>query len=76
MNKAAGDDWTLSASLRTVPTSGLSKGMAKAQDLIVAVGPPAAPIARAHIRREYTARPANLNAFELALIEPDVVRGA
>ena len=76
MNKAVGDDWTLSASLRAVPTSGLSKGMVKAQDLIVAVGPPAAPIARAHIRREYKAQPANLNAFELALIEPDVVRGA
>ena len=76
MNKAVGDDWTLTASLQTVPTSGLSKGMVKAQDLMVAVGPPAAPIARAHIRREYKAKPANFNAFELALIEPDVVRGA
>ena len=76
MNKVAGDDWTLSASLQTVPASDLSKGMVKAQDLNVALGPPKAPIARAHIRREYKAQPASLNAFELALVEPDVVRGA
>ena len=76
MNKVAGDDWTLSASLQAVPASDLSKGMVKAQDLNVALGPPKAPIARAHIRREYKAQPASLNAFELALVEPDVVRGA
>lgn len=76
MNKAVGDDWTLSASLQTVPESSLSAGMVKAQDFMVAVGPTSAPIARAHIRREYKARPASLSAFELALIEPDVVRGA
>ena len=76
MNKATGADWVLDASLRPAPASDVSKGMTRGQDLLFALGPVDEPIARAHIRREYKSRPAALTAVELAMVEPDLVRGA